>query len=234
MTSILLQAVQISSRTIRGAAARGQTCFERLGHFERPVSRPSPSGRGSSALRSSQPSQIEAAGQLPEKTIFGPLHFATLPRAPVIEAAQVEDAVDDIADQFGLPGGAEAAGLRCGLIHANDDVSVQRGGGIGRATRQRAAGRPRLLAVIEAEDIGGAGMMQECLVQAGHLGRANQQKAEVKIIQSHQAAQERRCNPARQGQIEAAGSLPAAQGEVRISSLHSFWPWERAWPRCSS
>ena len=166
--------------------------------------------------------------------MLGALHLATLPRAPVIEAAQMEDAVDDIADQFGLPCGAEAAGLRHGLIHAEDDLAAQRGGGIGRATRRRAAGRPWSFQVIEGEDIGRAGLMQEGLVQASHLGGANHQKAEVKIIQPHQVAQERRRNPARQRQIQAAGPLPVAQGEVGISRFHSFSPWERAWPRCSS
>lgn len=195
----------------------------------------SPSSAPAQAVRSlSQPPQVEAGGQLPEKTIFGPLHLAALPRAAVIEAAQMEDAVDDIADQFGLPSGAEAAGLRHGLIHAEDDLTVQRGGGIGRAPGRRAAARPWFLQVVEGEDIGRAGMAQEGLVQAGHFRGAHQQQAEVKIIQPQQVAQERRCNPARQRQIQAADPLPVAQLEVCIPGFHSFSPWERAWPRCSS
>ena len=85
--------------------------------------------------RPAQPREIEAGGELAEKMVFGPFHLATLVRAAVIEAAQVEDAVDDIADQFGLPGGAEAAGLRGGLIHADDDLTVQTRGGNGGAMR---------------------------------------------------------------------------------------------------
>ena len=67
--------------------------------------------------------------QAAQEAILFPLHSSPGRGVLVVEAAQVEQAVNEVAEQLGLPGGAVAPGMDDGLVNANEDFPVQKGGG---------------------------------------------------------------------------------------------------------
>src|SRR5205823_4435944 len=132
-------------------------------------------------------------GQLPRQqahqAILLALHEAPGDGLQIVVAAQVESAVDEVANEFGLPGGAKLASLSEGRIDTNKNFTVQPSGsgfslGIaaggqfaGRRTRPTpAAGGERggWPAVIEGEDIGAAVVVEELPVHTAHFGRPHE------------------------------------------------------------
>lgn len=67
-----------------------------------------------------------------QATVFGLLHAAARGRAGIIQAPQVQEAMEDVAEQFSLPGDAKPPRLRHGFGNADEELSMQGGGGGGR------------------------------------------------------------------------------------------------------
>lgn len=59
-----------------------------------------------------------------QKPILLPFHFATGRGMLVVEAAQVQHAVDDAAHHLRLPACAKSSRLTEGLVHAHENFSV--------------------------------------------------------------------------------------------------------------
>ncbi len=75
-------------------------------------------------------SEIAPAGELVEETGFFALHLAAPRWVQVVVTAEVEKAVDEVADEFALPACAEPAGLVDSLINANENFAVQGGASV--------------------------------------------------------------------------------------------------------
>src|SRR5437667_10333604 len=90
-----------------------------------------------------QLAQVKLAGELAHKAVFLALHVPPGHGLVVVVAAQMQEAVDDAASQFGLPRGAEPARLRDDKVNANHDLARE---------PSRFAG----IGVIERDDIGRA------------------------------------------------------------------------------
>jgi hypothetical protein len=56
---------------------------------------------------------------------FFPLHNAAIGGAAVVEAFQVENAVNDVSNYFRFPSCAESARLADGDLNAHEDFTVQ-------------------------------------------------------------------------------------------------------------
>jgi len=82
---------------------------------------------------------------LAEDAALGGAHGAALRRRPVVEAGEMEEAVDEVEGEFGVRTAAELAGDEDGAFGADDDLT-------------------ETVAEVEADDIGGAGVVEELLV----------------------------------------------------------------------
>jgi hypothetical protein len=83
----------------------------------------------------SKPGQKKNARELAHEAVFGLLHFAAGSGGLVVMAAQVEKAMNDVADEFGLPGDAKTPGLQQRFIHTDENFTAQRRGFVGGAQR---------------------------------------------------------------------------------------------------
>src|SRR5262245_37612833 len=101
--------------------------------------------------------------QAPEDLVFVLFHQAPGLGASVVVSPQMQDPMDHVADQFGLPGGAMGFGL--GQRHLGADEQV-------------AAKVAQVPGVIEGDDIGGAGVVEEGLIDSRHGPRAHQLNAQ--------------------------------------------------------
>src|SRR5207248_5063695 len=73
--------------------------------------------------------QSEPPGQTAQQAVFFPFHFLPSGWMEIVMALEMQDAVDEIAGQFQLPGGPETPGLRDGLARAYKNLAVQHRGG---------------------------------------------------------------------------------------------------------
>ena len=143
--------------------------------------------------------EVEAACEFAEQAVFLAFHLAAPARRLIVVAEQVENAVDDVARQLQLPGGAKAARLEDGGVKVQEQLPMERWPGCARAARGEVHRRPRpaghrrgLIAVVKREDIRRAGVAKEGFVHAGHLRRGQEAEAEVEVVEAEQAAEERR------------------------------------------
>lgn len=60
-----------------------------------------------------------------QQTVFFALHGAAGGGLEVVVAGQVKESVDDVAGEFGLPGGAELLCLRHGVVEGDEDLAVK-------------------------------------------------------------------------------------------------------------
>ena len=120
------------------------------------------------------------------------LHLATLCRPQIVVAAQVQQPVDRVARDFGLPGGFEIVRLFQRVGNGNENLAVQ----MARGT-----------SVIECDDIGRAFVLQKLLVHARHLGRIDQVKAKFVIAQCEFVFENVTQDAAEQGNVHCPGAL---------------------------
>jgi hypothetical protein len=134
-----------------------------------------------------------------EEAVFAAAHAAPCGGGIIVVALQVEQAVDEVAGQLGLPGGVEAWRLGHRLRHADVDLSVnalleRRSVTQGRAEWHAGSGGPigRLLGerlaaggagdgwarVVEGDHVGATGVAEEGLVEPGDLAGPDQLDAE--------------------------------------------------------
>jgi len=102
-----------------------------------------------------------------QQTILFTLHYTAAGRRQIIVTGQMQDTVDEVTDQLGLPGGAKLSSLLHGVIEANEDFSV----------------KSILPAVVEGDDVSGTGMTEELLVDPGHLWRSDEMDGELAPFQ---------------------------------------------------
>jgi hypothetical protein len=79
--------------------------------------------------------------------------------------------------------------------------------------------------VIERDDVGGTFVVEERLVDAGHLGRANEVDGQFKLRDAELSLEDVKGDAAEQGGINPADALAVANRKR---------PAHLAWPRCSS
>ncbi|OHE76553.1 MAG: hypothetical protein A2107_09860 [Verrucomicrobia bacterium GWF2_62_7] len=90
---------------------------------------------------------------------LGGAHGAALRRCPVVEAGEMEEAVDEVEGEFGVRTAAELAGDDDGALGADDDFA-------------------KTVAEVEADDVGGTGMVEKLLVDRGDGSVVNDGDAE--------------------------------------------------------
>jgi hypothetical protein len=89
---------------------------------------------------SRQALQRELARELPQQAILLTLHHAAARGRRIIVTHRVEHAVDEITDEFGLPGRSKLPRLLHGVVDADEDFSVKplrRKGGRALGSRRR-------------------------------------------------------------------------------------------------
>jgi len=98
--------------------------------------------------------------KLTENSPLGGAHGAALGGRLVVVVGEVEEAVDEVEGEFGGGRAAELAGDDDGAFGADDDLAE--------------AG-----AEVEGEHVGGAGVVEEALVERGDGGVVHEGDAEV-------------------------------------------------------
>src|SRR5262245_65479368 len=73
----------------------------------------------------SQLRKNEAARDLPKQSILFAFHLYACGRTEIVVPVQVEQAVDDVTDQFRLPRRAELARLPNGVVEADEEFTVK-------------------------------------------------------------------------------------------------------------
>jgi len=170
-------------------------------------------------------------GQLPRQqahqAILLALHHAPGDGLQIVIAAQVERAVDEVANEFGLPGGAKLACLSDGRIDTNENFTVQpSGSGFrpgapagGRLAGRRARPGPvvegdGLPAVIEGEYVGGAVVVEELPVQTAHFRRSHEVHPQGIGIQAESLREQDAGDAAEPWQVDATRALAVAQDQL--------------------
>src|SRR5205807_7014718 len=77
----------------------------------------------------SQFAQGKQAGEFTHQTILLTLHHSPELWLPIVVATQVQHTMNEIANQFRLPGRAEPARLRHGIVETNENFAAQRSKG---------------------------------------------------------------------------------------------------------
>jgi hypothetical protein len=178
------------------------------------------------------------SGDNSQEAVLLVFHAAPGGWVQIIIALQVQQAMNDIANQFGRPRGAEPARLNDGLVEADDDFSVQDGAGSASPVRAifnglrsdfwiggNAVRRSVWFAVVESNHVRGAGVSEELVVELGHLRSGYQLESQVEGGWSEVFTQEVSYNPAQQAKVNGSDALAVAQGERA---------GHRVLPRCSS
>src|SRR5436189_2574873 len=104
---------------------------------------------------------------------------------PIVIAAQVQQAMNQIADKFSLPGGAELARLSQRHVQTNEKLAVEpvrRGG----------------MRMIEGDNVRGAGVAQKRLIEPGDFLLANQVDAHLVALQAQKFRQQHASDMAEQ------------------------------------
>jgi hypothetical protein len=144
----------------------------------------------------------------------------------VVEALQVEDSVDEVAEEFGLPGCAETAGLGESFVHADEDIAVESvadrrwemGDGRGRGRGQRAGGRLSGFGIVEGDDVGGALVLEESLVEARHFRGGDKANCQVVALDSQKVMEEGFGNFTKVAQVQWARALAILNAEYGSGS----------------
>src|SRR5947209_349483 len=116
-------------------------------------------------------------------------------------ALKMQNAVDQITDQFHLPGGPEFPGLGQDFAGANEDVTAQHLG-------ITASG------VVESDDVSNAGVAQKGFIEADHLSGTDQVNAQLEASGRCEIRQEAENQFAKEPQVDGARALVVAQGQL--------------------
>ncbi|HWX21763.1 MAG TPA: hypothetical protein VN578_17805 [Candidatus Binatia bacterium] len=138
--------------------------------------------------------EVIIVSQLAQEPVLDTLHLTALGSSTVIVAAQVKDAVDDVADQFALPGGSELAGLPDGFFKAHEDLAVQ-----GRSTAPAAHSRRGIFSVVKRHDVGCAFVAEKSFVEPRHLVTIDELDTQLKILRSEEVLEESSHHSAKKG-----------------------------------
>jgi len=111
--------------------------------------------------------------ELPKDAAFRRPHGAALGGRVVVVARDVKQAVDEVEGEFGGGRAAKLAGDDDGAFGADNDFT-------------------KAVAEVEADDIGGAGVMQKLLVDRGDGGVVHEGDAEFAKRQTVAAVSDRR------------------------------------------
>ena len=117
----------------------------------------------------------------------------------VIVAEQMQNAVNQIADDFGGPGGAEATGLVDGFVHANENFAVQIGSRFGVPSFA--------FRVVEGDDVGGAAVLEKDLIESRHFRRGYQIYSQLGAVNLREFLEQLPPYRPKKAQINGEGSL---------------------------
>jgi len=158
--------------------------------------------------------KIKTIGQVAQEAIFLPFHSAPRRCVMIVVSSEVEQAVDEVARQFRLPGGVKPVSLDDGFIDADDDLTVQPGRrGSDRVPAAACWFGFARLGVIEGNHVSRAFMVQKGFVEMSHLARGDEIEAEVILIQFQQVLEDTIGRLAKEAQIDPPGALPIADSE---------------------
>jgi len=143
-------------------------------------------------------------------------------------SSQVQNPVNEITHNLGLPGRTEPARLRHRLVHTNENFTVY-----WRTTLCRCPdfvgsdeALPSSTRVVKCDDVRRTLVSKKFPVQPDYFRRAHQINAELGAFNS-QVGQQCLRNPFQQGQIDFPSTL--AIGDDNFHTCHGL-----ALPRCSS
>ena len=106
-------------------------------------------------ISAAQLTEVKFPGELSNQAILLSLHHPSFRRRSIVIPNEVERSVDEIANQFLLPSGAEFTGLPSGFCHAQEDLALNPASGTG-------------FGVVKGDHVGWSGMLQVRRVQASH------------------------------------------------------------------
>ena len=143
-----------------------------------------------------------------QQSVLGAFHPAAQRGRLVIVPEQMEDSVDEVADQLRLPISAEPPGLAEGFVGAEEKLSLHCG------LRIADCGLGRLgLRVVEGDYVSASGVVNELFVQTGHGWVSEQGYFEVVGGQSEQVVEQGAGDSAEQPEIHPAGALVIVAGK---------------------
>ena len=115
---------------------------------------------------------MELPRQRTNQLVFDPFHFPTRGRNEVVMPTQMQQGVDVVADNFGLPSGAKFTGLADGYLDADKNFPVQ---GAGHGLRME-------IAIVEGDDVRWPGVVEVVFVNRGHFLRADEVKSQIRAV----------------------------------------------------
>lgn len=105
-------------------------------------------------------------GEAPKQEMFAALHATSGHRFQVVLARKMEQAMDDVSSQLGLPRGVKGLGMRDRIGDGDEQFP----------DKTALAG-----SLVEGDDVGGALMLEKPLVDARHFADADQVDGNVAI-----------------------------------------------------
>jgi hypothetical protein len=132
----------------------------------------------------------------------------------VIVSEQMQDAVDEVADNLGLPGGAKALRLQNGFVHADEEFPGDFGSGVWGLGSGVSKFR-----VVEGNYVGGAFMLEKLLVDAGHFRRGDEGEAEFGIFDLRQFLQQRDANLTKQAEVDWSVLLTIVNQDCVVATV---------------
>ncbi len=117
--------------------------------------------------------------------------------------AEMEDAVDGVADEFGLPGGMELAGLAHGVGQTDVDLPLE-------------MVRFGIFLMIEGDDVSGTFVIQIFPVNPGHLRGVDEMKTQFVGRDGRGFGEEAGEDAPQEAGFHRADGLAVANGERRV------------------
>lgn len=170
-------------------------------------------------MAASDPLEAEEGFQAPDQLVFPRFHATPLGGCCVIEAAQMQHAVDDVAHQFAFPRRAEPASLPRGFGDTYQDFA------------DKAIGA--WFTVIERDDVGRAGVPEELFIRLHHRLVIEQADPQFEGIEVEFILQEAASEAPQIAKVHGVSSLTATDTK-RTAQAEGFCWWERKCSRCCS
>jgi hypothetical protein len=145
---------------------------------------------------------VKAAGEFADQPVFLAFHFAARGGAKVIVTPQMEQSMDQVTHNLGLPRDAEPGGLKERLVRTDENLAKD-SGRIG-------------LGVIKGDDVRGTGVAEAGFVEPRHFAGTHQVDCKIVLTDNERVVEQAAGDLAKEPEIDAPGAL--AIGEVEIAS----------------
>jgi hypothetical protein len=152
-----------------------------------------------------------------EPVVFSGFHLSPLLGGVVVVAGQVKDAMDGVAHDFVGPGGVEPLGVEQGDGDADKHLAVQGDGIEG-------------VSMVEADDVGGVGVLEEGEVQAGDFPGIDEVDAEgVVFVGMDDALDEGVADDVAAGELDEGDPFDVAEGVAGFDEAGGFMGGRSIW-----